>query len=125
MQLFVFLAVVVFTSAAMTVQAAAATSVSATSTQLPRDIRPLHYDVSIVPHAAELRFEGRVVITIVVRAPTRRVTLNAAGLTFESVRLAGIAPGSRELAPIGTALDAQGESRPSASRAGSSPAPIA
>jgi len=107
MQLFVLLTLAVaFTSGAVNVQAASAASVS--PSQLPRDIRPLRYDVSIVPHAAELRFEGRVVITIVVRAPTRRVTLNAAGLTFESVRLAGIAPGSRELAPIGTALDAPG-----------------
>jgi len=99
------LAVVVFTSAAVAVQAAAAAPLPATPPQLPRGILPLHYDVSVVPHAAELRFEGRVVVTIVVRAATRRVTLNAVGLTFESVRLVGTAPGSRELAPVGTALD--------------------
>jgi aminopeptidase N len=99
---------VAFTSAAGSALAASAAPVPPSPTQLPRGIQPLHYDVSVVPHAAELRFEGRVVVTILVRTPTRRIILNAAGLTFDGVRLAGGAPGSRALAPVAIAPDALG-----------------
>ena len=119
------LAVVVFTSAAVSFQAAAAAPAPATPPQLPRGILPLHYDVSVVAHAAELRFEGRVVVTIVVRAATRRITLNAVGLTFESVRLAGTPPDRARSRPSEPRSTFRQELRPSASRAASSPAPIA
>ena len=34
------------------------------TTQLPRGIRPLHYDVALVPNAATLTFDGRATVTI-------------------------------------------------------------
>ena len=67
--------------------AARASDAALATTQLPRGIRPLHYDVALVPHAATLTFEGHATVTIEVAAPTRSVTLNAVGLAFSSVRL--------------------------------------
>ncbi len=57
------------------------------TTQLPRTARPLHYSISVVPDAANLRFAGSVVIDLEVLQPTDNITLNAAGLDFESVSL--------------------------------------
>ncbi len=64
-----------------------AASFVTTTTQLPRDVRPLHYELSIAPDAAALTFTGRAAIAIEVRKPTRHITLNAAGLQFSSVSL--------------------------------------
>ena len=57
------------------------------TTQLPRGVVPSHYDVSIVPHADKLTFDGKVAITIDVIKPTSTITLNAADLTFSGVSL--------------------------------------
>jgi len=59
-----------------------------TTTQLPRTVRPLHYDVMIAPDAAALRFTGKVGITIEVVQPTSTITLNAVDIAFSSVNLA-------------------------------------
>ncbi len=56
-------------------------------TQLPRTARPLHYSISVVPDAANLRFAGSVVIDIEVLQQTDSITLNAAGLAIQSVAL--------------------------------------
>src|ERR1700741_229870 len=48
--------------------------------QLPRNVRPLHYRIAAPPDAANLRFTGRVEIDIEVLQPTDRITLNAAEL---------------------------------------------
>ncbi len=47
----------------------AAPDVEAT-TQLPRNVRPMHYDVAVVPHAESLTFDGHVAITLDVLEPT-------------------------------------------------------
>jgi len=57
-------------------------------TQLPRDVRPTHYDVAVIPHAATLSFDGKVVVDIDVLEPARSITLNALGMRFSSVTLA-------------------------------------
>jgi aminopeptidase N len=74
--------------------AAAATPVSAvqTTTQLPRNVRPTHYDVAITPDAKNLRFDGKVTIAIEVLQPTDSITLNAIELDFKRVSLAGKTP---------------------------------
>jgi aminopeptidase N len=59
-----------------------------TTTQLPRTVRPLHYDVMITPDAAALRFTGKVGIAIEVVRPTSTITLNAVDMAFSSVNLA-------------------------------------
>ena len=50
--------------------------------QLPRNVRPLHYSISAAPDAANLRFTGRTDVTIDVLEATDRITLNAAELEF-------------------------------------------
>ena len=67
-------------SAAADAAAARTSAAAPATTQLPRGIRPLHYDVALVPNAATLTFEGRTTVTIDVAAPTARITLNAVGL---------------------------------------------
>jgi aminopeptidase N len=57
------------------------------TTQLPREVRPLHYAVAITPHARELGFEGRVEIELEVLAPTPRIVLNALDMQFSSATL--------------------------------------
>ncbi len=57
------------------------------TTQLPRTVRPTHYDVAIVPDVAGLTFAGKVGIAVEVLAPTSTITLNAANLTFDRVTL--------------------------------------
>ena len=66
---------------------AKAAPVREATTQLPRGVVPTHYDVSIVPHADKLTFDGKVTITLNVLKPTASITLNAADLTFHSATL--------------------------------------
>ena len=56
-------------------------------TQLPRTARPVHYSVSVVPDAPNLRFAGSAVIDIEVLQQTDTITLNAADLEFQSAAL--------------------------------------
>jgi aminopeptidase N len=65
----------------------AASSATLTPTQLPRTVRPTHYDVAIVPDAAAATFTGQVTITVDVLKPVTSITLNAADLAFQSVEL--------------------------------------
>ncbi|MCL1634148.1 M1 family metallopeptidase [Luteimonas sp. SX5] len=58
------------------------------TTQLPRDVRPVRYDVAVVPHAEKLAFDGKVTITLEVLEPTDKIVLNAVDMTFSSVKLA-------------------------------------
>ena len=58
-------------------------------TQLPRNVRPLHYSISAQPDAAALRFSASVLIDIEVLEATDTITLNAAELDIASVTLDG------------------------------------
>ncbi len=60
------------------------------TTQLPRNVEPLHYDISITPDAQKLKFAGHVAVRLKVLAPTTSITLNALDLTFRTARLSGI-----------------------------------
>ena len=64
-----------------------AATAPATTTQLPRSVRPTHYDVAVTPNAQALSFDGKVGIDIEVVESTAAITLNAAGMTFSQVRL--------------------------------------
>jgi aminopeptidase N len=66
---------------------------AAVTTQLPRGVRPTHYDLQVTPDAEALTFTGKVVIALEVTAPTRAITLNALDLVFSDVTLAGGAAG--------------------------------
>ena len=71
--------------------AAAAPAPAEVTTQLPRSVRPVHYDIALTPDATKLTFAGRAAITIDVLTPTATITLNAADLAFDKVMLSGVA----------------------------------
>lgn len=56
-------------------------------TQLPRHARPIHYSISVVPDAANLKFTGSAAIDLEILQPTDSITLNAATLEFGAVTL--------------------------------------
>jgi aminopeptidase N len=58
-----------------------------TTTELPRGVRPIHYEIAVAPHAAELSFDGRVGIDIDVEQPTSTITLHALDLTIRSAAI--------------------------------------
>jgi aminopeptidase N len=58
-----------------------------TTTQLPRGVRPLHYDIALVPDAQNARFSAQATIEVEVTAPTNSITLNAAELKFSKATL--------------------------------------
>lgn len=57
------------------------------TTELPRNARPTHYDIAVTPHAADMKFDGKVTITLELLQPGRHITLNAAGMTIHAVSL--------------------------------------
>jgi aminopeptidase N len=64
------------------VLALAATSAHAATTELPRSVRPSHYDVTITPHAQAMAFDGHVAVDIEVLEATDRIVLQARDLAF-------------------------------------------
>ncbi len=74
-----------------------------TTTQLPRNARPLHYAVTITPDAWNLSFLGKVQIDFEVLSPTDTVTLQAADLAIASATLR--TPAGKQLPAVVT-LDA-------------------
>ena len=67
--------------------AAATTAADKTTTQLPRTVRPTHYDVSLIPDAKALTFTGKVAIALDVLEPTASITLNVLDMTVQSAAL--------------------------------------
>ena len=57
------------------------------TTQLPRDVRPTHYEIAVTPHAESLAFDGKVTITLDVLKATDHIVLNAVGMRFSSAHL--------------------------------------
>src|SRR5678815_3562982 len=70
--------------------ASLAAAAQETTTQLPRSVRPTHYDVAVVPHAQAMGFDGKVTVDIDVLQPTDRITLNAVDMQFTAVTLAPV-----------------------------------
>lgn len=58
-------------------------------TQLPRNVRPLHYSISAAPDAANLRFTGSVLIDIEVLEATDTIVMNQAELQIGTAMLDG------------------------------------
>ncbi len=90
------LAAVSMTAMAQTPVAPAAAQAT---TQLPRNVRPTHYDVAVVPHAQSLTFDGKVGITLEVLEPTSSITLNALDMTFASAKLTPVTGDATFAAP--------------------------
>lgn len=72
---------------AMASTPAVASSSEQATTQLPRTVRPSHYDVSITPHAQAMNFDGQATVTLEILKPTNSITLNALDMTFSKVSL--------------------------------------
>jgi aminopeptidase N len=85
---------------------AAATALRAT-TQLPRSVRPTHYDVALVPDASRSTFTGKAGIVLDVLTPTASITLNAADLAFSRAALTPAAGGATIEAKTSIDADAQ------------------
>src|SRR6267154_1653878 len=62
-------------------------SFATTPGKLPKDVVPKHYALRIVPAATYDRFDAEAVIDIEVARPVPAIVVNAAELSFESVRL--------------------------------------
>ena len=57
------------------------------TTQLPRDVRPTHYEVAITPHAGQLVFDGSTTVSIDVAKAVDSIVLNALDMDFSKVEL--------------------------------------
>jgi len=60
------------------------------TTQLPRSVRPTHYDVAVVPHASKMGFDGQVTVSVDVLNSTDSITLNAVDMDFSKVSLTSL-----------------------------------
>jgi aminopeptidase N len=94
-------------SAQPVIAAPAAAPIARATTQLPRSVRPTHYDVALTPDAARSTFAGKVAITLEVLDPTTSITLNATGLAFSKVTLAPAGGGAPIAAATSIDADAQ------------------
>ena len=72
-----------------TAPAAIPSADTAVPTQLPHNVRPLHYAISVDPDAANLAFSATARIDIEVLEATDRITLSAFELDFRSATLTG------------------------------------
>ncbi len=99
------LAGVSLTSVAQTHVAASMANVT---TQLPRNVRPTHYAVAVVPHAQAMTFDGKVAIQLEVLEPTTSITLNAVDMSFSSAQLVSGGAKGRAYTPKVT-VDAQAQ----------------
>lgn len=70
--------------------AASADTNQLVTTQLPRNVRPTHYDVAVVPHADKMTFDGQVTVSIQVLKTTNSITLNALDMTFSKASLTSL-----------------------------------
>ena len=93
--------------ASLPARAAARAPDASVTTQLPRTAVPRHYDVVLTPDAAAGTFAGKVVITLDIVKATDAITLNAAGLTFNSAALTP--PGGKAM-PAKTGVDRDAQS---------------
>jgi len=62
-------------------------SFATTPGKLPKDVVPKHYALRIVPAATYDRFDAEALIDIEVARPVAAIVVNAAELSFKSVRL--------------------------------------
>lgn len=69
---------------------------ASTNTDLPRMARPLHYTITIVPDAANLRFSASSSVDIEVFEETDLVTMHAVDLDIQSASLIDLSTGESE-----------------------------
>lgn len=81
------LALAAASAAAIAADAPPASAARQATTQLPRDVRPTHYELAFAPHAESLSFDGQATITLDVLQATDKIVLNAVDMTFKSAKL--------------------------------------
>src|SRR5450830_1786344 len=87
-----------------------AASAALPTTQLPRGVRPTHYDVALTPDAAHSSFAATVTITLQVQQPTDTITLNATDLAFSGASINPVSAASAGAAVPGTvSVDAEAQ----------------
>jgi aminopeptidase N len=77
-------------------------------TQLPRGVRPTHYEILLTPDAKAARFAAKVTITLEVLQPATSITLNATDLSFVDAALAP-ATGAEGAAKARIAVDPEAQ----------------
>ena len=77
------------------------------TTQLPRNVRPTHYDVAVVPHADTLTFDAKAGIDLDVLEPAASIVLNAIDMTFPSAALTPAGGGKALVPKVTIDADAQ------------------
>lgn len=78
------------------------------TSELPRNARPYHYTIEIVPDAANLAFTGRVGIDLELFEPSRSITINSNGLDIAGATVTPAQGGAA--IPVAVALDSATES---------------
>ncbi len=76
---------------------------ASTNSDLPRIARPLHYTISIVPDAANLRFSGSSSADIEIYGETDKITMHAVDLDIKTAMLVDLSTG--ESKPLSVAYD--------------------
>lgn len=84
-----YLVPVLITAMTAAITAPVAAAVETTTSQLPRSVRPSHYELAIEPDVQALRFNGKVAIDLEVLQATDRIILNALDLSIAEASLAG------------------------------------
>jgi aminopeptidase N len=86
--------------------AAPAAATARVPSQLPRNVRPIHYAISVVPDAPHMRFAGTETVDVEVLEATDSITLTALEIDFASVSIAR-SGGAPMTAIVSTDTDAQ------------------
>ncbi len=73
------------------------------TSELPRNARPAHYAIEVVPDADKLTFSGRVAIDLALFEASRTITVNSVGLSISEASIAPVGGGAA--VPLQVAYD--------------------
>ena len=75
--------------------------------ELPRNARPYHYAIEVVPNAEDLSFTGHVAIDLELFDPSQTITVHSNKLTISSARVVPAAGGAGAALTVGLDADAE------------------